>query len=56
MACKFVNPWGTECCFNCKKECEDRCSGMPKEYKECEYYFDGKYEKCINDDEVEVIE
>ena len=30
MACKFANPFGTVCCFECKKECEDRCKGMPK--------------------------
>lgn len=42
MACKFGNPFGTVCCFECEKECE--------------YYFDGKHEKCINDEEVEVIE
>lgn len=51
MACKFANPFGTACCFDCSKECEDRCIGMPKEYKECDYYFDGEHEKCINDEE-----
>ena len=55
MACKFANPFGTVCCFECTKECEDRCIGMPKEFKECDYYFEGDYEKCINDEEVEVI-
>lgn len=55
MACKFANPFGTVCCFECIKECEHRCIGMPKEFKECAYYFDGKYEKCINDEEIEVI-
>lgn len=55
MACKFAYPWGILCCFDCIKECEDRCIGMPEEYKNCEYYFEGNYEKCINDEEVEVI-
>lgn len=56
MACKFAYPFGTICCFDCTKECEDRCIGMPKEHKECDYYFEGNHEKCINDEEIEVIE
>ena len=52
MACRFGNPFGTVCCFECKKECEDRCKGMPKEFKECEYYYDGEHEDCINGEEL----
>jgi hypothetical protein len=25
---------------------------MPKEFKECEYYYDGKHEDCINGEEL----
>lgn len=55
MACRFGNPFGIVCCFDCAKECEDRCVGMPKKHKECEYYYDGEHEKCIHDEEIEVI-
>jgi hypothetical protein len=45
MACKFC-PLGCDiidddkCCFECKEwlDCSQRCEGMPKQYKECDYY------------------
>lgn len=45
MSCKFC-PLGCpinnkyDCCYECKEQenCKESCSGMPAEYKQCNYY------------------
>lgn len=52
MSCKFLALGcpivkSNICCYECKSknECNESCSGMPQEYKQCNYYDDDKKEE-----------
>ncbi|KZL93540.1 hypothetical protein [Clostridium magnum] len=40
LGCDIIN--SDKCCFECEEQqkCDKDCKGMPKEYKDCEYYRD----------------
>lgn len=56
MSCKFLVLGcpivkSDICCYECEKQdgCNEACSGMPQEYKQCNYYDYKKEEVNINE-------